>query len=150
MDIFFGIIIVIAFLFIVMRPVLARWFGPAIQRWAAGKFEDNMRRMAGMPTRKEERKAHKRARRRESEGASRFRSAASGSRAHARPGSRQEDAVDYLRSFAEDVEFVEIKEFSSDSLNGVEPHVAAGGKEVVENQIEDADFEEIKSPLNQK
>ena len=144
MDVFFGILLVIVFLLIVMRPALQRWFGPMLQRWAIGKMEDNMRRMAGMPTRKEERKARKRAAKREQSGAENFRRAATGSRQRA---ARGQAVGSSLQEYAEDVEFTEVKAFSQEVKIGVSE---TDGKEkiVVEEQVEDVEFVEIKKPEN--
>lgn len=142
MENFFGILLVILFLLIVMRPMLQRWVGPMLHRWAMGKWEDNMRRMAGMPTRKEERKARKRARKREKSGAEAFRRAAGGSRTSSR--SAGYTGADTLQAYAEDVEFTEVKAFSREVKIGV---TESGGKEkiIVEEQIEDAEYIEIKN-----
>ena len=135
MDIVFGVFLIIVFLIIVMRPVLQRWFGPMIQRWAMGKMEDRMRRMAGMPTRKEERQARKRAARRSREGAQRFRRAASGARMH-------RSSVDMLQVVAEDVEFTEVKTYSEDIEIGAS-HDGSKEKVKIEQQVEDAEFTEL-------
>lgn len=142
METAFGIILVILFLIIVMRPVLQRWFGPMFQRWAMGKMEDNMRRMAGMPTRKEERKAQKRAARRQKSGAENFRRAAGGRRRGAAPGRA---VGSRLQSYAEDVEFTEIRSFSREVNIGVSREDGRD-RVVIEEQIEDVEFTEIKSP----
>ena len=141
MDNFFGIILVVLFLLIVMRPVLQRWFGPMFRRWAMGKMEDNMRRMAGMPTRKEERKARKRAGQRERKGAENFRKAAAGKRKGA--SGEGSAAPSSLQAYAEDVEFTEVRAFSREVKIGI---TEEDGKEkvVVEEQIEDAEYIEIK------
>lgn len=143
MDTFFGVILVIIFLLIVMRPMLHRWFAPMFQRWALGKMEDNMRRMAGMPTRKEERKARKHARQREKAGAENFRRAAGGRR---RTGPGQPPS---LQEYAEDVEFTEVKTFSQniDIGSTEEKH---NEQITEEEQIEDAEFVEIKNPKIRK
>ena len=141
MDVFFGVLLVIVFLLIVMRPMLQRWFGPMLQRWAMGKFEDRMRRMAGMPTRKEERKARNRARQREKSGAENFRRAASGSRKRSAPGRAVGSS---LQAYAEDVEFTEIKSFTQEVKIGV-TESEGSTKIVVEEQVEDAEYVEIKS-----
>lgn len=142
MEIAFGIVCVVFFLIVVLGPLLRRWIAPLFQRWAMGKMEDQMRRMAGMPTRKEEKKARKQRERMQREGAERFRRAAAGSRSGARYGSRStsHSTIGMLRYVAEDVEFTEVKEFGSDPTPG-------GAHEVrykVEEQVEDADFVEIK------
>lgn len=146
MDRVFGILLVIIFLLIVLQPVLRRWVAPLVQRWVMGKVEDRVRRMAGMPTRKEERKAQRRAARGSRGAADRFRRAAAGSRAAGRtPGGREaRSSVDMLQTFAEDVEFTEVKSYSSE----VEIAASKEGRKVtykVEQQVEDAEFIEIKT-----
>lgn len=138
----FGILLVIIFLLIVMRPMLQRWLGPALQRWMFGKMEDRMRRMAGMPTRKEERKARKQAQKREKKGAEGFRRAAEGKRTSASSTSYGGHPSD-LQTYAEDVEFTEIKTFSADIKIGT---TDTDSKETtgIEQQIEDVEFTEIK------
>lgn len=137
MDVVFGAIVVIVFLLIALGPILRRWIGPLLQRWMLGKMEDNMRRMAGMPTRKEEKRARRQAQRRQSRGAAAFRNAAGNSR---RRGSYRAgaNAMDYLQVYAEDVEFTEIKEFSHESKTSEIRYK-------VEQQVEDVEFTETKS-----
>lgn len=145
MDVVFGVILVIIFLLIVLGPVLRRFLGPMIQRWMLGKMEDNMRRMAGMPTRKEEKQARKRAAKREKSGAAGFRNAAYGSRSAGRHSSARPNGVDMLRSYAEDVEFVEIKSYSREvEIGAGRDRDSRRSRTVVEEQIEDAEFVEIK------
>ena len=110
-SVVFGIILVILFLVIMLGPILRRLFVPMIHRWIMGKMEDKVRRMAGMPTRKEERMARKQARRRENGGAARFRKAAEKSRARNRQR-QPHSTIGLLNSLAEDVEFTEIREYS--------------------------------------
>lgn len=142
LEVIFGIILILIFLIIVMRPLLEKLLVRTIHRWVMGKMEDNMRRMAGMPTRKEEKMAQKRARRREKGGATRFRRAAEGSR-NASRRRRPRSTVALLKGFAEDVEFIEIKDYSADTPIGAE---ASRSKQevVVEEQIVDVEFIEIK------
>lgn len=139
MEIAFGIACVILFLILVLGPALRRWFAPLLQRWMLGKMEDNMRRMAGMPTRKEEKKARRQARKMKEDAADRFRRAAGGTRTYGRGryGRHQESPAQLLRYVAEDVEFTEIKEFSSEG----EHHRV---EYRVEEQIEDVEFTEYK------
>lgn len=136
METFFGILVAVVLALIVLRPVLA----PLFRRWAMGKMEDNFRRMAGMPTRKEERKARKRAEKEARQGKASARAYSPGPGSRRRPAS----AVSYLRSFAEDVEYVEIKEYSSDAEIGATKEKTTVNYKV-EEQVEDAEFTEIKS-----
>ena len=145
MDVVFGVILVIIFLFIVMGPMLQRMFGPMLQRWMMGKMEDRFRRMAGMPTRKEEKKARKQAERRQRQGAERFRRAAGGRRASAASAARgRSSSVEMLQAFAEDVEFTEIKEYSAEVKIGKDS-ASATETYTVEEQVEDAEYVEVKT-----
>lgn len=145
MDVAFGIIIVIIFLLIALGPVLRRFVAPLLQNWMLGKMEDNMRLMAGMPTRKEEKKARRQADKRQKSGAASFRRAASGRRSSRGERSYRPDpdAIRYLQEFAEDVEFTEIKEFGDQSEIGVQVRKTTE-KIRVEEQVEDAEYTEIK------
>lgn len=104
---FFETLLIIIIVIFALGPLFRRWLGPLLSRWMMGKFEDRMRRMAGMPTRKEEKKARKKARSRRR----------GGHPGRARVADEWEDAVrsrrpnpaDFMRSYAEDVEFEEIK-----------------------------------------
>lgn len=93
-----GALFIIFLLLFLLGPLLSRYVVPWLQRWALGKMEDRIRRMAGMPTRKQEKKARRRAsgQRRQS-----------GERHGERHG--EPSAVDYMRSYAEDAEWEEIK-----------------------------------------
>lgn len=136
MDIAFGILCIVLFLLLVFRPVLQRWLQPLIHRWAMGKMEDQMRRMAGMPTRKEERKARKR---REAAG----RTAGNPWRSARRRTVRS--TVGMLRYIAEDVEFTEIKDYSPDLPIGSGQDKRKEVRYKVEEQIEDVEYKEIKN-----
>lgn len=120
MEIAFGIICVVFFLIVVLGPLLRRWLSPIIQRWIMGKVEDRMRRMAGFPTRKEEQKARKHSQK--------------------RPERRSRSTVSMLQNVAEDVEYTEIRSFSSEELPG--SHRSPTSYKT-EQQIEDADYTEL-------
>ena len=49
----------IAILIILLLPLIFPYIGRWIKSYAMGKMEDNMRRMMGMPTRAEEKRARK-------------------------------------------------------------------------------------------
>lgn len=141
-----GILIVLVFLFWALGPLMRRWVGPWIQRWAMHRQEDMIRRMMGMPTRKEEKKARKQAgKNRKERGASRFRQAAAGSRRGYSASRRSSFSTVHLLQFvAEDVEFTEIKEYSrTEEIGGGEAKKGAEYRE--ETQVEDAVYTEIKS-----
>ena len=134
MEVFFGILLVTVLVFAVFGPLIGRVLGPLLQKWAMGKMEDNIRRMAGMPTRKEEKKARKRA------GNQGGRTSGRARRVWSEPGAprKQESVFTYIRAFAEDVEFTEIKEFSHESKTSEIRYK-------VEQQVEDVEFTETKS-----
>lgn len=101
-----------------------------------------MRRMMGMPSRKEERRANRAAgQSRDSSGASERRESSrrtSGGRYHRQP---RTDAAALLKSVAVDVEYTEIKEFESTTI------VEDDGKTrrvYNEEQVSDAEFMEIR------
>lgn len=142
MDAFFGILIVIFLLLMILGPALRRWVVPLVQNWMLGRMEDNMRRMAGMPTRKEEKKARKRREASKGRG-SRSRQRASAYEASSSQAHRE--AMNMLRVVAEDVEFTEIREFSEE-INIGESSARKRVEFKVESQVEDAEFTEIKSP----
>ncbi|MCH5214256.1 MAG: hypothetical protein J1E97_03615 [Muribaculaceae bacterium] len=138
MDRVFGILIVVIFFLVVIWPLVRRTLGPAFQRWMLGRMEDGMRRMAGMPTRKQERKAAKKRAR-----------AKGGERERVRTGAKSPEAypsaASFLRTYAEDVEYIEVKSYSETRVIGdtVETY---SHTVIVEEQVEDVDFEEIKTP----
>ena len=150
METFFTIVLVILFLLIVLRPLLHRWVAPLMQRWIMGKMEDRMRRMVGMPTRKEEKKAQKRRRKERRDGSASFHSASGGGREGSRRGRNSSGYVDYLRNYAEDVEFVEIKNFSESVEIGQENKKDSAADYRIEQQVEDVEFVEIKYSSEKK
>ena len=130
----FLIILLVAYLiwFLFREPIM-RWVRGYMQR----RTEDMMRRMMGMPSRKEERRRQKEAQRK-------------GAR-HGAEGRKSRSAkppvihpAQAMKSVAEDVEFTEIKEFESTVV------VEDDGQNTrifVEEQITDAEYVEIKDPL---
>lgn len=137
METFLGTLFIIFVLLFVLGPVISRWLSPLLQRWMMGKMEDRVRRMAGMPTRKEERKARKK------KGASRGRKAADPWESYRTGGQpRRRSSVEIMQSYAEDVEYVEIKNYSDDSETLTETVKTTRTTTVVESQVEDAEFEE--------
>lgn len=141
----------IAIIIILLLPFIIRFVGRAIKSYAMGKMEDNMRRMMGMPSRAEEKKARKAAERRDGwdgsksgeqprESTHRY-----GFRSRGRNHNVGNPAEDLrmMRLYAEDVEYVEIREYSADIL--FEQDVATGHTKVtMEEQMSDAEFVVIK------
>lgn len=92
-----------------------------------------------MPTRKEERKMHRKARKNRGAGASdswdAFRDRRQGAYSRA---DRREPIIP--KEYAEDVEFVEIKSFSEETVVTTEHKSDGKERVVVESQVEDAEY----------
>lgn len=109
---------------------------PTIMRWLRGymsrKAEDYLRRMSGMPPReKNSRKS---------------RTSTSGSTAgsesrRGRAATHDDDPI-IPREYAEDVEFVEVKEYSESVSIGED---SSGVSYTVESQVSDVEYREIKT-----
>lgn len=126
-------------------PYIMRLAAPYFQRWMMGKVEDRFRKMAGMPTRKEEKRAARKNRRKR-EGTER-----DTDRAAWRQSGQREPIIP--KDYAEDVEFVEVKTFSqTEIVTETEPE-DGGGQIRYELQVEDVEFVEIRekgNPENEK
>lgn len=138
----------IVILIILLLPLIIPFIGRIIKSYALGKMEDNMRRMMGMPTRAEEKKARKEqdryerdAKREEERGGSRRYSFRNRGRNH-NVGNPADD-IRMMRLYAEDVEFIEIREYSADIR--FEQDMNTGKVKIkVEEQVSDAEFVVIK------
>ncbi len=138
----------IAILIILLLPFIIPFIGRLIKSYALGKMEDNMRRMMGMPTRSEEKKARKQQERDERQAkkaAEKESSRRYGFHNHGRNhnvGNPSED-IRMMRLYAEDVEFVEIREYSADLK--FEQDLNTGNVKIkFEEQVSDAEFIIIK------
>lgn len=128
-----GIFLIFLLIVALLWPYIMR----LLRRYMAGRAEDMMRRMAGMPTRKEERRR-----------ARKNRAAASGgngprqeSRRHRAPS---QDAASIMKDVAEDVEFTEIREFESESI--LEEEDSKRARRIYrEEQVSDVEFTEIRT-----
>jgi len=106
----------------------------------ARRTEDMLRRMMGMPSRKDERRASRGA------GASADTGGAQGSRKARTSGRRYHrephaDAAALLKSVAVDVEYTEIREFGSDPVIGEESRQR---HTYDEEQVSDVEYMEIR------
>lgn len=96
-------------------PWISKWISGWTRRFMARRAEDMMRRMMGMPSRKEEeRRARKQQKGSDSRSDSGWKGFGKKHRRHRAPTVR---AATLLREVAVDVEFVEIKEFESVTIN---------------------------------
>ena len=134
----------IIILLILLLPLIFPYIGRMVKGYFMGKMEDNMRRMMGMPSRAEEKKARKREereqrndrRRQESEGSRRY-----GFRNRGRNhnvGHPSED-LRMMQVYAEDVEFVEIREYSAE-IRFEQDERTGNTRVVYEEQVSDAEF----------
>lgn len=122
----FLVIIIITVVIVLCWPRIMRW----IQGFMARRAEDMVRRMAGMPSRGEEKRAEKR----NAEKKRKQRKAEESEREH-------KQAMSNMRTVAEDVEYTEVREFESRTTY---TESADGKRVVVEEQVSDAEYTEIK------
>lgn len=125
-----GVALIIIILICAFWPAIVR----LLQRFMARRAEDMVRRMAGMPSRKEEKR-----RRRQQQQQQRQ----NGSRRHGSPGNPGE-GVRAMKEYAEDVAFTEIREFSSDEVIA-EEETGKNRRVYREEQVSDAEYVEIKT-----
>ena len=133
-------------------PLIIPYIGRMIKRYAMGKMEDRMRRMMGMPTRAEEKMAEKEARKaerrsgwdapKEEEPRATHRYGFRSRGRNHNVGNPAED-LRMMRLYAEDVEFVEIREYSSD-IHFAQDEATGKMKIIIEEQMSDAEFVVIK------
>ena len=137
----------IVILILILLPLIWPYISRAIRRYAEGKIEDRMRRMMGMPTRAEEKRAQKT---RYAQSTGRSRDDRSGSHRYGfrkngrnhNVGNPGED-LRMMRQYAEDVEFVEIREYSAE-LHFEQDLKTGTTRMVLEEQVSDAEFVVIK------
>lgn len=112
-----------------------------VGQFMANRAEDAMRRMMGMPSRKEEKRRRRKAAASGASGRSERNSRKSGasSRQRRHPSPRQSAAA-LLRSVAVDVEYSETVEFGETEIGG-----GSTTKIVYEEQVSDVQYTEYKS-----
>lgn len=130
----FAIFLIILLVIWLCWPAISRW----LQRMMLRRTEDIIRRMTGMPPRKEEERS-RRNRQKESGPDARARRGRGDSR---QSGHMDESAHQAMRSYAEDVEFTEVREFSQTTISENE---TSGEGYRYESQVSDAEFTEIKT-----
>lgn len=131
-----GTFLVIIILLFIAWPVIVRLLRPVLQRWAARKAEDYIRRAAGMPPRD---KGHERRQRQQETSGSGYASRSSRRRA----GARQSEGPLIPKEYAVDVEYVEIKDYSANTVVADDP--AAHRQRVWhESQVSDAEYVMLK------
>ena len=130
--------LIILIIIVILWPWITKW----VKGFMSRRAEDAIRRMMGMPSRKEEQR-----RRKENE-----KKQASTERHNKRKAAAQEreadrrEAVRSMKENAVDVEYTEYKEFSQTEI-AVED--AEGNTRIyTESQVTDVEFVEIKEPKN--
>lgn len=124
-----GLIILI--LIFIGLPLLWRWLKPYFFRWAQHRTEDYVRKSMGMPPRDKSRSRRSNA----------YNSSSSSSSSKKRKQSQYHSGPIIPKEYAVDVEYTEIKSYSSDEV------IASDGKTVrysVESQVSDAEILEIR------
>ena len=132
-----GIFLIILIVVVLCWPWISRYLSRMVSNFMSHRAEDMMRRMMGMPSRKEERKN---ARRKESE-QRRGTTGATSARAYRKHGQAGHPA-ELMKKVAEDAEYVEIKEFESTTI--IEDD-GATRRIYHEEQVSDVEYTEIKT-----
>jgi len=139
------IALIIILLILLFWPYIMKWVG----RFMARRAEDYLRRATGMPPRPGSRAARKEESRRKADrqdGRRSYRSYRSGG---SRGYERDSDGPIIPREYAEDVEFVETKDYSestiSDDRDGIRKETRYR-----ESQVSDVEWEEIKTKPRRK
>lgn len=135
-----GTFLIILILLFSLWPLIVRWLRPMIQRYMARKAEDYLRRAAGMPPRSDSRARSR----------SDF---SSGNRASRSRGRHHDPSREPIipSGYAEDVEFVEVRDFSSDTVIAESDHPKSAGKSIrVESQVSDAEYVMITEPKKRR
>ena len=133
-DIIFMLVflIIIFVLFLIwpwIKQPVSNWFS----RFMANRTEDMMRRMMGMPSRKEERKRQKQA--------AKNNKGRRGAYRRQQHTDNRKRTASLMREVAVDVEYTEVKEFSSTTILQEDRQ---GSKVIIEEQITDAEYIEIR------
>ncbi|MCM1369532.1 MAG: hypothetical protein NC204_04085 [Candidatus Amulumruptor caecigallinarius] len=113
-----------------------------VQAFMMRRAEDMLRRMMGMPSGKEQRRRERRNNSRNS--SARQGARQDSSRWHRAPG---QDAAEMLKAVAEDVEFVEYKEFESEETAAANTRQK---RRFREEQVSDVEYVEIRAKNNRK
>lgn len=117
-------------------PQITRW----IHRLMVRRAEDMVRKMAGMPSRKEEERRRKQQEKQQRASGS-HRNHSRGSRSGGHAGN-PEEVVRNMQQYAEDVEFVETKKYSETEISEED---SKGNRHIYrESQVSDVEYIEIK------
>lgn len=136
-----GIFLITLLLILLLWPSIKIW----LRRFAANKTEDFLRTATGMPPRPGSRQAKRESRR---ENNNNYRNSSNGYYYRAGRRQRQPEPAGPIipKEYAEDVEFVEIKEFSQTTIHASVDY--GNKKEWHESQVTDVEWEEITYTSN--
>ena len=135
MTVFLAIILLLAIIWLCFGNQIRNW----IHRRMMQRMEDIIRRSMGMPSVKEEQKMRKQAEKQNRK--SGFRDPGAGTRTHHGPEVVRPDTI-IPKEYAEDVDFVEYKDFSQ-SVEISESDDATSVR--TEEQVSDVEYVEIKN-----
>ena len=130
-----GVVILLSIIQIfLLWPRIMRWLQPAIQRWMMRRMENYVRKAAGMPPRDNSRKNSRTRSGRQNE---------QGYQKRDRHRRQHTDGPIIPKEYAEDVEFTETVEYSSD--RSINPGATKKHQTSVrmESQVSDAEWEEV-------
>ena len=130
-------LLIIIFLIFLFWPRISMW----LRKLMLGRMEDAVRKATGQPTRKEER----RQRRQQEKAAGKGRSSRFRRRSEPEAEENPVHPAAMMKEVAEDVEFTEIREFSQESIATETSGPGRRKRVVVEEQVEDAEYTEIKT-----
>lgn len=131
-----GILILVVLFFWLCWPAISRW----LKRKAMEKAENYMRQAMGMPPREKSRRKDSYRNGGENRRGGEYRHnpyAESG-----RKGNTHEPCTVIMRQYAEDIEFVEIKDYSSETVK----KTVISTESFRESQVSEAEWTEIKEP----
>lgn len=120
-----------AYILIIIIVLVAIWpvLRPYVARWMQHRTEDTIRRMMGMPSRKEEKKARRRAEK----------EAQSNQASRRQYKSPHPQGPIIPKEYAEDVEYTEYKEYTRK-----ETVINADKTSFHESQVEDVEYKEVR------
>lgn len=132
----FVIFLIVLLVLWMLMPAITRWLRPLIARWFARRVEKAFRRAAGMPPPPSSGAGKKTGQRRQRK------NAGSTSRRHSDSSRGKGPAIP--PEYAVDVEYTEIREYSSDRLD-IDNDSGRKVEVKVEEQVSDAQWVEIKT-----
>ncbi len=137
-----GIALIIFLLILLLWPTIMKWVG----RFMARRAEDYLRKATGMPPRPGSRQARKESRRTSATGGSRH---SSSRQTQSGYGYYDPDGPIIPKEYAEDVEFVETKDYSETTIGSFDDSRRTTTF-YRESQVSDVEWEEIKTGKKRK